>query len=88
MNKNKKRTWFIVLVSTFATLWVASLVFLGFSTLSENITNSIESWYATKFEEKTLDLFKVSSWSTILTTCALMIVLLAKELKKKYLTTK
>ena len=88
MNKNKKRTWFIVLISVFATFWVASLVFLGFATLSENITNSIETWYADTFEEKTLDLFKVSSWATIINTFALVVTLLSTELKKKYFLTK
>lgn len=83
--KNKtKKVWFIVLVSVFATLWVASLVFLGFATLSDSITNSIETWYAGKFEEKTLNLMKTSLWGTVISTTALTITLLFKELRKRY----
>ena len=87
MKKSKKnKIVFIVLVSTFATLWVASLLFLGFATLSDSITNSIQTWYANAFKEKTLNLLKFSMWSTILTTFALVVTLLAKELKKKYIS--
>ena len=83
--KNKtEKIWFIVLVSLFATLWLASLVFLGFATLSETITSSIENWYSTTFENKTLDLMKVSLWSTVLTTFSLTVTLLFKEIKKRY----
>ena len=84
----KKKVWFIVLVSIFATLWLTSLVFLGFATLSDSITTSIETWYSTKFEEKTLDLLKVSMWATLVNTIALMFVLLYQEFKKKYITNK
>lgn len=87
MKKNKK-IWFIVLVSIFATLWAASLVFLGFATLSETITDSIETWYSTKYEEKTLNLFKISMWSTFINTVLLSFILLYKEFKKKYLSNK
>ena len=87
MKKSKKnKIIFIVLVSTFATLWVASLLFLGFATLSDSITNSIQTWYANTFEEKTLNLLKFSMLSTIITTFALVVTLLAKELKKKYIS--
>lgn len=88
MNKNKKKVWFIVLVSIFATFWVASLVFLGFATLSENITNAIETAYSKVFEEKTLNLLKVTLWSSVISTFALIVTLLAKELKKKYISNK
>ena len=69
----------------FGLLWITSLVMLGFATLSENITTSIETWYANTFEEKTLNLLKVSLWSTVITTFALTVTLLAKEFKKKYI---
>lgn len=83
--KNKTRKiWFIVLVSLFATLWLTSLVFLGLATLSDSITDSIETWYTTTFEDKTLDLMKVSLWSTLLTTFALTVTLLFREIKKRY----
>ena len=85
MKNNKKKIWFIVLVSIFATLWITSLLFLGFSTLSESITNSIETAYANRFEESTLNLQTTSMWATVITTSALTITLLAKELKKKYI---
>jgi ABC-type phosphate/phosphonate transport system permease subunit len=85
-NSKKKKIWFIVLVSIFATLWATSLLFLGFATLSDSITDSIQTWYSNKFEEKTLNLLKVSMWSTVLTTFALTVTLLAKELKKKYIS--
>ena len=85
MKSNTKKVWFIVLISVFGLLWLTSLLFLGFATLSDSITKSIETWYASIREESTLNLLKVSSWSTIITTLALVITLLAKELKKKYL---
>ena len=85
-NSKKNKIIFIVLISTFATLWVASLLFLGFATLSDSITNSIETWYAVKFEEKTLNLFKFSMWTTIISTLGLIFTLLSKELKKKYIS--
>ena len=84
MKSETKKILFIVFVSLFATLWVTSLVFLGFATLSDNITGSIESWYAKSFEGKTLNLMKTSFWGTLLTTIALTITLLFKELKKRY----
>ena len=84
MKSKTKKIWFIVLVSLFATLWVSSLVFLGFATLSDNITGSIESWYAKTFQDKTLNLMKTSLWGTVLTTFALTVTLLFKELKKRY----
>ena len=83
--KNKTRKiCFIVLVSLFTTLWLTSLVFLGFATLSDSITKSIETWYSTTFENKTLELINVSLWSTLLTTFALTLTLLFKEIKKRY----
>lgn len=83
--KNKtKKIWFIVLVSLFGALWLASLLLLGFATLSDSITNSIETWYAKTFEEKTLNLMKVSMWATVISTFALTVTLLFKELKKRY----
>ena len=85
MKEKKKKIWFIVLVSIFATLWVASLVFLAISTLNYDITEKIQTAYANKFEDKTLNLFKLSFYSTIITTAGLLITLLFKELRKKYL---
>ena len=86
MNKKTKKICFIVLVSLFALLWVTSLVFLGFATLSESITNTIETWYSEKFTDKTLDLMNVSLWSTVLSTFALTVTLLFKEIQKRYAT--
>jgi hypothetical protein len=82
---NKKKVWFIVLVSIFSVLWVASIVFLGFATLSETITDAIESAYSSTFTDKTLNLLTVSMWGVVLSTIALVITLLAQEIKKKYL---
>lgn len=84
MKNKRKKICFITLVSLFAFLWISSLLFLGFATLSDSITTSIESWYATKFEEKTLNLMKVSLWSTVLSTFALTVTLLFQEIKKRY----
>lgn len=84
-NSKKKKITFIVLISVFATLWVTSLVFFGISMLADTATKSIETWYASKFTEKTLNLYKVSMWSTVITTFALLMTLLAKEFKKKYI---
>lgn len=84
-NAKRNKIIFIVLISVFATLWVASLVFFGISTLADSATKSIETWYADKFTEKTLNLYKVSMWATVINTFAVLVTLLAKELKKKYL---
>ena len=90
MKKDKKKIIFIVVLSVFLTLWVASLVFLGFATLSESITESIQNWYSEKFSDpegtvKTLNLLKVSTYATIITTASVVITLLFKEIKKRYL---
>ena len=90
MKKDKKQIAFIVVHSIFLLLWVTSLVFLGFAALSETITESIQSWYSEKFSNpeetvKTLNLLKVSTYATIITTSAVVITLLSKEIKKKYL---
>ncbi len=90
MKKDKKQITFIVVLSIFLLLWVTSLLFLGFATLSESITDSIQSWYTEKFSKpdevaKTLNLLKVSTYATIISTSAVVITLLAKEIKKKYL---
>lgn len=90
MKKDKKQIAFIVVLSIFLLLWVTSLVFLGFAALSETITESIQSWYSEKFSNpeeivKTLNLLKVSTYATIITTSAVVITLLSKEIKKKYL---
>ena len=95
MNKKKEKIWFIVLVSVFATLWVASMVMLGLSVFSETATVGIETWYTETFtnaeavaigeaEEKVLNLFSTSMYFTLFSTAGLLIVLLFKELKKKY----
>lgn len=85
--KNKtKKIWFIVLVSAFATLLAASLVFLGFATLGEEtVGKSITDWYEGKHEDKALNLLSKSMWAVVINSFALIVVLLAKELKKKYL---
>ena len=65
---------------------------LGLAAFNEEVTLSIETWYAERHpadaktgeEGKTLDLFNVTKWATALTTAALLITLLFKELKKKY----
>ena len=90
MKKDKKQIAFIVVLSIFLLLWVTSLVFLGFAALSETITESIQSWYSEKFSNpeetvKILNLLKVSTYATIITTSAVVITLLSKEIKKKYL---
>lgn len=85
-NSNKKKIWFIVLVSVFGVLWATSLVFLGISALSESATESIENWYANTFADKTLNLAKVSMWSTVISTFSLVVTLLAKEIKKRYVS--
>ena len=90
MKKDKKQITFIVVLSIFLLLWVTSLIFLGFATLSESITDSIQSWYSEKFSDpegttKTLNLLKVSTYATIITTVSVVITLLSKEIKKKYL---
>ena len=86
MNKERKnKIVFIVFVSVFAFFWVASLLFLAFSVFSDNITNAIQSAYSKAFKEKTLNLFKVSFWSTLISTVLLVITLLFDEVKKKYL---
>ena len=95
MSKKSQKVWFIVLVSIFATLWVASMVTLGIAAFSEGTTLKIETWYTETFtdeeavlmgeeEEKVLDLLNVGKWATIISTTALLVVLLFKELKKKY----
>lgn len=85
MKNSKSKIWFIVLISIFGVLWLTSLTFFGISTLSESITDSIQTWYSDTFTDKTLDLSKVSLWATIVTTTAVVITLLWKEIKKKYL---
>ena len=84
MKNKKQKIWFIVLVSLFATLWVTSLVFLGFATLGPSVTDKIQTWYAETFENKTLNLMNVSLWATVITTFALTVTLLFKEIKKRY----
>ena len=83
-NSKKNKIWFIVCLSVFGFLWLVSLIFFGFATLSENITESIQNWYSSIFEEKTLNLYKVSLWGTVLSTTALLITLLFKDIKKRY----
>ena len=85
MNKQKKnKIIFIVFVSIFATLWFASLLFLGFATFSETITTAIQNAYSNVFKNKTLNLMKVTIWSTLLTTTGLVVTLLFQDIKKKY----
>ena len=84
-NKKSHKIVFIVFLSLFATWWVASLVFLGFATFSENITESIQAAYAKAFKDKTLDLMKVTIWTTFLSTACLVTTLLFDDVKKKYL---
>lgn len=94
MSKKNKKIWFIVLVSVFGVLWLYSLVMLSLAAFNDSVTLSIESWYlenhpedlATGQEAKTLDLLNVSTWMFAINTAALLIVLLFKELKKKYIT--
>jgi len=94
MSKKTEKILFIVFVSLFATLWVASMVMLGIAAFSETTTASIEAWYlenhpadpTTGAEAKTLDLLNVTTWATIINTAALLITLLFNELKKKYNT--
>lgn len=83
MNK-KNKICFIVFLSVFVVIWLTSLVFLGISSFSENATKSIETWYASKNEESTLNLAKVSLYGTLLSTCAIVVTLLFKEIKKRY----
>ena len=83
MNK-KNKICFIVFLSIFIAIWLASLVFLGITSFSDTTTKSIETWYATKYEEKTLNLAKVSLYGTLLSTCAIVVTLLFKEIKKTY----
>ena len=97
MSKKSQKVWFIVLVSIFATLWVVSMVTLGIAAFAEGPTLKIETWYTETFtnaeavalgeaEEKVLNLFSTSMYFTIFSTAGLLIVLLFKELKKKYNT--
>lgn len=83
-NNKKNKIWFIVCLSVFGFFWLASLIFFGFANLSENITESIQNWYAKSFEGKTLNLFNVSLFGTVLSTSALLITLLFKEIKRRY----
>lgn len=82
--KDKKKIIFITLISIFGIIWLASLVFLGISTLSDNARNAIETWYESKGEDRNLNLTKLTMWTTTLSTLAIIITLLANELKKKY----
>lgn len=93
MSKKSQKIWFIVLVSIFATLWVASMVMVSIAAFNETTTLAIENWYKEintdpnaigQVEEKTLNLFNVSAWALALSTAGLLIVLLFTELKKKY----
>jgi len=82
--KDKKKIIFITLISIFGIIWLASLVFLGISTLSDNARNAIETWYESKGEDRNLNLTKLTMWSTTISTIAILITLLSIELKKKY----
>ena len=92
MSKKSQKICFIVFVSIFAVLWVGSMVMLGLAAFNAEVTESIESWYASKHpadpttgkEAETLNLFKVTAWASALSTAGLLITLLFKELKKKY----
>ena len=95
MSKKSQKVWFIVLVSIFATLWVVSMVTLGIAAFAEGPTLKIETWYTETFtdqeavlmgkeEEKVLNLLNVGKWMTIINTAGLLIVLLFRELKKRY----
>ena len=94
MNKKKEKILFIVFVSVFATLWVASMVMLGIAAFNETATASIEAWYLEKHPAdpttgaaaETLDLLTFTTWTTIITTAGLLITLLFAELKKRYNT--
>ena len=78
--KDKKKFIFITLISIFGIIWL----FLGISTLSDNARNAIETWYESKGEDRNLNLTKLTMWTTTLSTLAIIITLLANELKKKY----
>ena len=67
MSKKSQKIWFIVLVSIFATLWVASMVMVSIAAFNETTTLAIENWYKEintdpnalgQTEEKTLDLYE------------------------------
>ena len=85
MNKKKgNKIAFIIVASILAVLWVASLVFLAFAVYSADITSAIQNAYAKVFKDKTLNLFKVTLWSTMITTVLLVGTLLFDEVKRKY----
>ena len=99
MSEKSKKIYFIVFVSLFAALWAFSMVSLGIAAFSETTTASIEAWYSETFtdadavalgeaKEAELDLMNFSTWMTVISTAGLLITLLFKELKKKYVVKK